>query len=119
MGCDCRKSGNVSVAILPTQFEGSLMKSIPLNSKEVALPPELKRAMATEAEAMRGARAIVIAAQGEKDASMALREASRVLCESPGALQLRYLQTLTTIAAEKNSTVIFPLPMEILKAFGN
>lgn len=117
MGCDCRKSGNVSIVIPLTQ-EGRLTFSIPLNSKEVALPPELKRAMATEAEAMRGARAIVIAAEGEKDASMALREASRVLCESPGALQLRYLQTLTTIAAEKNSTVIFPLPMDILRAFG-
>ena len=73
--------------------------------------------MATEAEAAREARAKVIAAEGEQRASRALREAADVISESPAALQLRYLQTLSTIAAEKNSTIIFPLPMDLLTHF--
>lgn len=60
----------------------------------------------------------VIAAEGEQKASRALKEAADIIAESPGALQLRYLQTLTSIAAEKNSTVVFPLPMEILRGLG-
>ena len=83
--------------------------------KDVSLPVELQRAMATEAEAAREARAKVIAAEGEMNASRALKEASEVLSESPSAIQLRYLQTLTTISAEKNSTIIFPLPIDMLK----
>ncbi|XP_032861530.2 stomatin [Tyto alba] len=83
--------------------------------KDVKLPVQLQRAMAAEAEAAREARAKVIAAEGEMNASRALKEASVVITESPAALQLRYLQTLTTIAAEKNSTIIFPLPMNILQ----
>lgn len=59
----------------------------------------------------------VIAAEGEMNASRALKEASLVIAESPSALQLRYLQTLNTIAAEKNSTIIFPLPLEMMQAF--
>ena len=59
----------------------------------------------------------VIAAEGEMNASRALKEASLVIAESPSALQLRYLQTLSTIAAEKNSTIIFPLPMDMMQAF--
>lgn len=57
----------------------------------------------------------VIAAEGEMNASRALKEASMVITESPAALQLRYLQTLTTIAAEKNSTIVFPLPIDMLQ----
>ncbi|XP_040387191.1 stomatin isoform X1 [Cygnus olor] len=83
--------------------------------KDVKLPVQLQRAMAAEAEAAREARAKVIAAEGEMNASRALKEASMVITESPAALQLRYLQTLTTIAAEKNSTIIFPLPIDMLK----
>nr|XP_027326584.1 stomatin [Anas platyrhynchos] len=83
--------------------------------KDVKLPVQLQRAMAAEAEAAREARAKVIAAEGEMNASRALKEASMVITESPAALQLRYLQTLTTIAAEKNSTIIFPLPIDLLK----
>ena len=78
------------------------------------MPLQLQRAMAAEAEASREARAKVIAAEGEKNAACALREASNVISESPAALQLRYLQTVTQIAAEKNSTIIFPLPMELM-----
>ena len=74
--------------------------------------------MAAEAEASREARAKVIAAEGEQKASRALKEASDIISESPAALQLRYLQTLSNIAAEKNSTIIFPLPMELMKSMG-
>nr|XP_055127244.1 stomatin isoform X2 [Symphalangus syndactylus] len=83
--------------------------------KDVKLPVQLQRAMAAEAEASREARAKVIAAEGEMNASRALKEASMVITESPAALQLRYLQTLTTIAAEKNSTIVFPLPIDMLQ----
>ena len=82
--------------------------------KDVRLPVQLQRAMAAEAEATREARAKVIAAEGEQKSSRALKEASDIISESPAALQLRYLQTLTHISAEKNSTIIFPLPVDIL-----
>lgn len=85
--------------------------------KDVKLPQQMQRAMAAEAEAAREARAKVIAAEGEMNASRALKEASLVIAESPSGLQLRYLQTLTTIAAEKNSTIIFPLPMDVMSHF--
>jgi len=82
--------------------------------KDVKLPLQMQRAMAAEAEAARDAQAKIIAAKGELDASKALKEAADVIGQSSGALQLRYLQTLTGIAAERNSTIIFPLPMDIL-----
>jgi erythrocyte band 7 integral membrane protein len=82
--------------------------------KDVRLPVQLQRAMAAEAEATREARAKIVAAEGEKNASRALKEAADVLAESPSAIQLRYLQTLNTISAEKNSTIIFPLPIDLL-----
>ncbi|CAH1787609.1 unnamed protein product [Owenia fusiformis] len=85
--------------------------------KDVRLPVQLQRAMAAEAEASREARAKVIAAEGEMKASRALKEAADVMAESPSAIQLRYLQTLNTISAEKNSTIIFPLPIDFLKGF--
>lgn len=85
--------------------------------KDVRLPVQLQRAMAAEAEAAREARAKVIAAEGEQKASRSLKEAAEVLTEAPAALQLRYLQTLNTISAEKNSTIIFPLPIDLLQSF--
>uniref|UniRef100_A0A8C4VS73 Stomatin like 3 n=1 Tax=Gopherus evgoodei TaxID=1825980 RepID=A0A8C4VS73_9SAUR len=85
--------------------------------KDVRIPMEMQRAMAAEAEATRDARAQIIAAEGERNASEALKQASMVLVESPLALQLRYLQTLTTLATEKNSTIVFPLPMNMLQGF--
>ncbi|KAL9989651.1 hypothetical protein ACROYT_G004219 [Oculina patagonica] len=85
--------------------------------KDVRLPQQLQRAMAAEAEATRDARAKVIAAEGEMNASRALKEAADIISESPSALQLRYLQTLTSISAEKNSTIIFPLPIDFLSRF--
>ncbi|XP_071476507.1 band 7 protein AGAP004871-like isoform X2 [Diadema antillarum] len=84
--------------------------------KDVRLPVQLQRAMAAEAEAAREARAKVIAAEGEQNASRALKEAADTISESPTALQLRYLQTLNTISAEKNSTIIFPLPIDLLNS---
>ncbi|XP_061828374.1 stomatin (EPB72)-like 3a isoform X1 [Nerophis lumbriciformis] len=85
--------------------------------KDVKLPQQLQRAMAAEAEASREARAKLISAEGEMKASRALKEASLIIAESPSALQLRYLQTLNSIAAEKNSTIIFPLPIDMLQNF--
>jgi regulator of protease activity HflC (stomatin/prohibitin superfamily) len=85
--------------------------------KDVDLPQEMKRALARQAEAERERRAKVIAAQGELQASQTLTEAARVMAQEPGAMQLRYLQTVTEIAAENNSTTIFPLPMELLTPF--
>ncbi|BFZ20464.1 hypothetical protein BsWGS_23503 [Bradybaena similaris] len=87
--------------------------------KDVRLPVQLQRAMAAEAEAAREARAKVIAAEGEQKASRALKEAADIMIQSPAALQLRYLQTLNTISAEKNSTIIFPLPIDMLQSFIN
>jgi len=85
--------------------------------KDVRLPQSMQRAMAAEAEASREARAKVIAAEGEQKASRALKEASDIISQSSSALQLRYLQTLSTIAAEKNSTIVFPIPLDIFSAF--
>lgn len=84
--------------------------------KDVRLPSQMQRAMAAEAESAREAKAKVIAAEGEQKASRALKEAADVISQSPSALQLRYLQTLTQISAEKNSTIVFPLPVELLKS---
>jgi len=76
----------------------------------------MQRSMAAEAEAQREAKAKEIAARGERDAAMALREAADMIKQSDGALQLRYLQALNSIAAEKNSTIVFPLPINLVTA---
>jgi len=85
--------------------------------KDVDLPQEMKRAMARQAEAERERRAKVINAQGELQASQTLLDAARTLAQEPTALQLRYLQTVTEIAAENNSTTIFPIPIEMIRPF--
>ncbi|NSW75500.1 MAG: slipin family protein [Candidatus Atribacteria bacterium] len=85
--------------------------------KEVTLPEELKRAMARQAETERERRAKIINAEGEFQAAEKLSQAAKIIAENPIALQLRYLQTLSDISAENATTVVFPLPMEILKAF--
>merc|ERR1719300_2321120 len=82
--------------------------------KDVRVPEQLQRAMAAEAEAAREARAKVIAAEGEHKASRALRHAAEIIMDNPAALQLRYLQTLNSISAENNSTIVFPVPVDIL-----
>ena len=83
--------------------------------KDVDLPDQMKRAMARQAEAERERRAKVIAAQGELQASETLAEAARTLAREPSSMQLRYLQTVTEIAAENNSTTIFPVPIELFR----
>jgi len=86
--------------------------------KHVDLPQEMQRAMARQAEAEREKRAKVIHAQGELDASRTLADAAGQISKNPVTLQLRYLQTLTEISTERNSTIIFPLPIELLRALG-
>ncbi len=85
--------------------------------KDVELPPGMQRAMARQAEAEREKRAKIIHAEGEYQAAQTLAEAARVISRDPAALQLRYLQTLTEIAVEQNSTIIFPLPIDFIKLF--
>ena len=85
--------------------------------KDVDLPPEMKRAMARQAEAERERRAKVIAAEGEFQAAGKLSEAAAVISRHPEALQLRYLQTLVEVASENNSTTIFPVPIDLLTPF--
>jgi regulator of protease activity HflC (stomatin/prohibitin superfamily) len=87
--------------------------------RDITLPQELLRAMARQAEAERERRAKVIAATGELEASKELSEAADRMAESPGALQLRTLQTLAEVATERNSTLVFPIPVEMLAAFRN
>jgi regulator of protease activity HflC (stomatin/prohibitin superfamily) len=82
--------------------------------KHVDLPPDMQRAMARQAEAEREKRAKIIHAAGELEASEKLSQAAAVIAEEPIAITLRYLQTLTEIASEKNSTIVFPLPIEML-----
>ncbi|MCD6408059.1 slipin family protein [bacterium] len=85
--------------------------------KEVELPDSMKRAMARQAEVERDRRAKIINAEGEFQAAQKLKEAGKILSEVPIAIQLRYLQTATEIATEKNSTLVFPLPIELFRFF--
>jgi regulator of protease activity HflC (stomatin/prohibitin superfamily) len=85
--------------------------------KQVDLPQEMQRAMARQAEAEREKRAKIIHAAGELEASAKLAEAAEVISHNPVTLQLRYLQTLTEISAEKNSTILFPVPIELMRSF--
>ncbi len=103
--------------IIDHQTEPWGIKVSNVEVKHVDLPLEMQRAMAKQAEAERERRAKVIHAEGEFQASGKLREAADVISENPTALQLRYLQTLTEVASEKNSTTIFPVPIDLLKPF--
>ncbi|HEY8388770.1 MAG TPA: slipin family protein, partial [Parasegetibacter sp.] len=85
--------------------------------KQIDLPQEMQRAMAKQAEAERERRSKVISAEGEFQASQKLTDAAKILGSEPGALTLRYLQTLREIAGDKNSTTIFPVPVDLLKPF--
>jgi regulator of protease activity HflC (stomatin/prohibitin superfamily) len=85
--------------------------------KDIDLPQEMRRAMAKQAEAERERRAKVISAQGELQASETLSEAARIMSQNPASLQLRFLQTVVEIAAENNSTTLFPLPLEMFRPF--
>jgi regulator of protease activity HflC (stomatin/prohibitin superfamily) len=100
--------------IIDEQTERWGVKVTAVEIKDVELPATMQRAMAKQAEAEREKRAKVIHAQGELLASTQLAQAAAVIGSQPAALQLRYLQTLTEIAVEKNSTIIFPLPLDLL-----
>ena len=99
--------------IIDQQTEPWGVKVSAVEVKNVDLPPEMLRAIAKQAEAERERRAKVIHAQGEFEASQKLSEAAMIL-SNPTALQLRYLQTLVEVGAEKNSTIIFPIPIDII-----
>ena len=103
--------------ILDTHTEPWGIKVSNVEVKNVDLPQEMQRAIARQAEAERERRAKVISAEGEYQASTRLAEASEILSKNPMSLQLRYLQTLLEISADKNSTIIFPLPIELMKVF--
>jgi regulator of protease activity HflC (stomatin/prohibitin superfamily) len=87
--------------------------------KDIALPESMRRAMAHQAEAERDRRARIIAADGEHQASARLADAARVMADTPGALQLRLLQTVSDVASDQNSTLVMPLPVELLRFFEN
>ncbi len=103
--------------IIDEQTEPWGIKVSIVEVKDVELPDTMKRAMARQAEAEREKRAKIIHAEGEFQASQTLTNAADVIAAQPAALQLRYLQTLSEIAVEKNSTIIFPVPMELMRAF--
>ncbi len=85
--------------------------------KDVQVPEQMQRAMAHQAEAERDRRAKIIGAEGEYQAAQKLADAAKIIAEQPVSLQLRFLQTASEIAADKNSTILFPLPMELFKTF--
>ena len=103
--------------ILDTDTDPWGIKVTKVEIKHIDLPLEMQRAMARQAEAERERRAKVIAAEGEFQASQKLSEAAAVMATQPQALMLRYLQTLAEISTENNSTTLFPIPMEMLRAF--
>jgi regulator of protease activity HflC (stomatin/prohibitin superfamily) len=101
--------------IIDTRTEAWGIEVSAVEVKDVDLPPEMKRAMARQAEAERERRAKVINAEGELQASEKLAMAARIIGAEPAAIQLRYLQTVTEIASEKNSTTIFPIPIDLFR----
>ena len=114
---DRRKVNDLLKAIIDerTDFWGIEISAVEI--KDVLLPDTMRRAIARQAEAERERRAKVISAQGELQASETLAQAARMLQSQPAAIQLRYLQTVTEIAAENNSTTIFPIPIDMLTSF--
>jgi regulator of protease activity HflC (stomatin/prohibitin superfamily) len=103
--------------IIDEQTEPWGVKVSVVEIKDVEIPASMQRAMARQAEAERERRAKVIAAEGEFQASEKLQQAADVLSKNPAAIQLRYLQTLAEIATEKNSTTVFPIPIDLIEPF--
>jgi regulator of protease activity HflC (stomatin/prohibitin superfamily) len=101
--------------IIDEQTEPWGIKVSTVEIKDVGIPTTMQRAMARQAEAERERRAKVIHAEGERQAAATLSEAAGVLSENPAAIQLRYLQTLSEIGAEQNSTIVFPLPIDLIQ----
>ncbi|HUR81457.1 MAG TPA: slipin family protein [Thermoanaerobaculia bacterium] len=115
-----REKLNVSIqTILDQHTEPWGVKVVNVEVKQVDLPESMLRAMAKQAEAEREKRAKLIHAEGEFAASQRLAEAAHVLATEPTTMQLRYLQTLTEIGVEKNTTIVFPLPVDILAGLAN
>jgi regulator of protease activity HflC (stomatin/prohibitin superfamily) len=106
-------------SIIDDQTEPWGVKVSVVEVKNVDLPPEMTRAMARQAEAERERRSKVIHAEGEFQAAQKLADAAKVIATSPNAIQLRFLQTLTEVSAEKNSTLIFPVPIDLLNSLKN
>lgn len=114
-----REKLNMEVqTILDRQTDAWGVKVTAVEIKKVDLPQEMQRAMARQAEAERERRAKVISAEGEFQAAEKLVMAADMMAAHPMAMQMRYLQTLVEISAEKSSTIIFPFPMELMKSFG-
>ena len=105
--------------IIDVQTEPWGIKISIVEVKDVELPDTMKRSMSRQAEAEREKRAKIIHAEGEFQAAQQLQDAAAVIAQEPAAIQLRYLQTLTEIAVEKNSTIIFPVPIEFLRSLGS
>lgn len=103
--------------IIDSQAEPWGIKVSNVEVKHVDLPVEMQRAMAKQAEAERERRAKIIHAEGEFQASQKLYDAAKIMSDEPMALQLRFLQTLTEVASEKNSTLVFPVPIDLLAPF--
>jgi regulator of protease activity HflC (stomatin/prohibitin superfamily) len=103
--------------IIDEQTEPWGVKVTAVEIKDVELPASMQRAMARQAEAERERRAKIIAADGEYQASERLREAALVMAQEPITVQLRFLQTLTEVAAENNSTIVFPIPVDLIEMF--
>ncbi|WP_456434448.1 slipin family protein [Thermosulfuriphilus sp.] len=104
-------------SILDQDTEPWGVKVSKVEIKEIDLPDEMKRAMAKQAEAERERRSKIINAEGELQAAQKLSEAARILSESPASIQLRFLQTLREVAAENNSTTLFPIPIDLFRPF--
>jgi len=104
-------------AIIDEQTEPWGIKVSVVEVKNVDLPQEMQRAIAQQAEAERGRRAKVIHAEGEMQAAEKINQAAKILYETPVGIQLRYLQTLVEIASERNSTTLFPIPIDLIKPF--
>src|SRR6266568_5086195 len=111
------KINNILKNIIDKRSENWGIEVSAVEVKDVDLPPEMKRAMARQAEAERERRAKVINAEGELQASEKLAQAAHVIGSEPAAIQLRYLQTVTEIASENNSTTIFPIPLDLFRGF--
>src|SRR5437588_10263686 len=105
--------------VIDQQTDAWGVKVTSVEVRDVELPQSMQRAMARQAEAEREKRAKIIHAEGEFSASQQLANAAQVIGSQPATPQLRYLQTLTEIAAEKNSTIVFPLPLDLLQGFLN
>ena len=103
--------------IIDTRTEDWGIEVSAVEVKDVDLPPEMKRAMARQAEAERERRAKVINAEGELQAAEKLAQAAHIIGAEPAAIQLRYLQTVNEIASENNSTTIFPIPIDLFRGF--